>query len=97
MGEIHFTRAAQTDIAEIEEYSAAHFGTDATIAYLTDLADTLRQLSGQPEIGARCGYLGRGIRSWRCRSHRIYYVRNGKDITVQRVLHYARNVSRDLI
>lgn len=97
MGEASFTVAAQNDFAEIEIHSAAHFGPTATADYLEALRSAVTKLLGQPGIGTPRDDLDHGIRSFRCGSHRLYYQVKEQGILIVRVLHYARNVNRDML
>jgi len=97
MGDASFTDEARNDLAEIETYSALHFGGEATANYLEAIRSAAVKLLRQPGIGTRREDLDRGIRSYRCGSHRIFYQANRRGILIVRVLHYARNVNREMI
>jgi toxin ParE1/3/4 len=97
MPDVRLTDAAAGDVEEIERYSASEFGPALTVEYLQGLADALRRLSHHPGIGIGRDDLRSGTRSLRYRSHRIYYRPVKDGVVVQRVLHQARQVRRDMM
>lgn len=97
MAELSLGKAAAKDIEDIAAYSAAHFGAVATVDYLAGLREAFQRLLDQPGVGARRDDLAAGIRSLRFRSHRIYYCSDLKGTRIIRVLHYARQVRRDVM
>ena len=56
-----------------------------------------RRLCDHPGIGTTRDDLVPGARSLRYRSHRVYYRPAKGGVVIQRVLHYARQVRRDMI
>lgn len=94
--DIRLTSIAVRDINEIEEYSAAEFGSTLTTEYLEGLHEAFARLRDQPGIGIMRDDLRPGTRSLRYRSHRIYYRPMPGGIVIQRVLHYARQVRREM-
>ena len=97
MGRIHLTRTAARDIEELKQFSLAEFGAALTADYLGGLRETLVRLCDHPGIGTARDDLRDGTRSLRYRSHRIYYRPAPEALVIQRVLHYARMVRRDMI
>jgi plasmid stabilization system protein ParE len=97
MSDIRLTKAAAQDIEGIEQYSVAEFGVSLTADYLSGLSEALARLRDYPGAGVMRGDLWPGTRSLRYRSHRIYYRAASGEIVIQRVLHYARMVRREMI
>ena len=97
MRDIRLTKAAERDIVDIEGFGAAEFGSAATFEYLTGLRDAMARLRDFPGLGVPRDDLKPDVRSLRYASHRIYYRPMSKGILVQRVLHYARQVRREMI
>jgi toxin ParE1/3/4 len=97
MGDIRLTSAAARDIEEIERFSAAEFGPSLTADYLAGLRGSFAHLRDYPGMGVMRDDLRPGTRSRRYRSHRIYYRPMPDGILIQRVLHYARQVRREMI
>ena len=97
MPDIRLSKAAESDIRELERYSADAFGSAKTAEYLQGLRDTFVQLRDYPGLGVSRDDLRTDTRSLRYASHRIYYRPVPDGILVQRVLHYARQVRREMI
>ena len=95
--DLRFTSAAARDIEELEQYSAAEFGSSATAEYLTGLHEALARLRDYPGMGVLRHDLRPDTRSFRYLSHRIYYRPMPGGILIQRVLHYARQVRREML
>ena len=96
-GNIRLTRAAARDIEEIEQFSAVEFGSSQTADYLDGLRDAFVRLRDYPGMGIVRDDLRPETRSLQYRSHRIYYRPMPGGILVQRVLHHARQVRREMI
>jgi len=90
---LRFRAIAQTDLAEIDTFSAERFGRDVADMYASGLIEAFSQIATFPRSGpARTDY-GLHIRSKVYRSHRIIYVidRHG-DVEIYRVVHHSRDV-----
>lgn len=96
MRDVRLTEAASRDINEIEQYSAAEFGPEQTAEYLVGLLEALARLRDFPDLGVVRDDLRPDTRSLRYQSHRIYYRPMPGGIVIQRVLHYARQVRREM-
>ncbi|MFA9201480.1 MAG: type II toxin-antitoxin system RelE/ParE family toxin [Cypionkella sp.] len=97
MRDLRLTRAAERDVREIEQFSFTEFGSAATVEYLAGLRETLARLRDFPGMGTPRDDLKPEVRSLRYKSHRIYYRPVPGGILIQRVLHYARQVRREMI
>ena len=95
--DVRFTKAAARDIEELEQYSAAEFGSSVTAEYLGGLHEAFARLRDFPGMGIPRDDLRPESRALRYRSHRIYYRPMPGGILIQRVLHYARQVRREMI
>jgi len=95
--DVRFTRAAARDIQELEQYSATEFGSSATAEYLGGLHEAFVRLRDFPGMGVARDDLRPDTRALRYSSHRIYYRPMPGGILIQRVLHYARQVRREMI
>lgn len=96
MGDVRLTRAAAQDINDIEHRSAVEFGSAQTVEYLSGLHEAFARLGQYPGIGIVRHDLRPDTRSLSYRSHRIYYRPMPGGILIQRVLHYARQVRREM-
>jgi len=97
MKRIFLTEAAVRDIEELDRYGATEFGSAKADEYMNGLRESLRRLRDYPGLGIARDDLRPETRSLRYRSHRIYYRPEPRGILIQRVLHYARMVRRDMI
>ena len=97
MRDIRLSRAAERDIDDIERFSAAELGSTATAGYLIGLHEAFARLRDFPGMGILRDDLRPETRSLRYQSHRIYYRPMPGGILIQRVLHYARQVRREMI
>ena len=96
MAELRYSIAAQSDLAEIEEYGARQFGPDAAEAYARDIVRALNLLVRYPySAPARPDY-GDGIRSKLVREHLILHKIDAEGVFVVRVLHHSRDIARQL-
>lgn len=84
--------AARDDIREIRAFSKAAFGAHVARDYLDGLSAMFDLIEARPRTGAPEPELGEGMRSFRYRSHRIYYRLEQDDVLVVRILHQARDV-----
>lgn len=92
MTRLRTTQAARADIRGIETYSKAAFGSQAAREYLAGLSAIFDLLEARPQAGARDRAF-EDMRSFRYRSHRIYYRLDGDLLLVVRILHHARDVA----
>lgn len=85
--------AAREDIRDIRAYSKGRFGARVARDYLEGLSAAFGRLAARPHAGVSESALAIGMRSIVYRSHRIYYLLEGDDLLVVRILHHARDVS----
>jgi len=97
MARVLYTRSAETDLLEAWLFIAEEdpVAADRVLDAIDVEASTL---SLQPLMGRARPELGEGVRSWPTSTpYVLFYVSEGEDITVLRVLHHARDVQRDVI
>lgn len=92
MARLRTALAARQDIAEVRRVSKERFGAAAARDYLLGLSKTFDLIGERPRAGTAEPDLGATMRSFRYSAHRIYYLVQGDDILVVRVLHQARDV-----
>lgn len=93
--DVRFRSKADQDIEDITRYSRAEFGNDVARAYLDSFDEVWFLLREHPKIGAEFGRRGRKIiRSYACRSHRIFYTVEARCIWIVRILHQSRDYER---
>lgn len=91
MTKLRTAQAARDDIRDIRRFSKSTFGVRVARDYLGGLIDVFNLIEANPRIGALDSELGENIRSFGYRSHRIYYVLEGDDVLVVRILHQSRD------
>ena len=88
--------AARADLIEIRTFSVEMFDQEIADAYLRGFADTFEFLAEHPFAGTAQPALGKGLRSFTYRKHRIFYSVANDTVLIVRVVHHARNARRAL-
>ena len=91
---LELSRAAESDLADIRDYTIAHYDVEQAIAYLDAVEQALRRIMDYPESGVKYPGIEPAIRSVPCGSHRIYYDVTGDVVRIQRVLHKAMEAEK---
>ncbi len=90
-----FSPAAEIDLADIWDYSAATWGPDQADRYTDEIEETCEQLaSGQKRgrpVDVRSGYL-----KYATGSHMLYFRDLGSTLEIIRILHQHQDVSLNL-
>jgi plasmid stabilization system protein ParE len=97
MARVLYTRSAETDLLEAWLFIAEEdpVAADRVLDAIDVEANTL---SSQPLMRRARPELGEGVRSRPTSTpYVLFYVSEGEDITVLRVLHHARDVQRDVL
>jgi toxin ParE1/3/4 len=84
---VQFTDRARSDLRSIVTYSKRKFGSQQAAIYVTQLKELVRLLSDTPGMGKKRDELAHGLRSFPFQSHVLYYIIQGKQFIVIRVLH----------
>jgi toxin ParE1/3/4 len=87
VAKFHFSRRAETDAADIDEYTYRTWGEEQAVAYLNELENCCRLLAGNPKIGHACDEVRSGLRRMECGRHVIFYRKDRGGIVVVRILH----------
>ena len=90
---VRFREAALADLDRIFEFSFVQFGLDTALAYRAGFDHVLALLERNPAIGPVSDIVGRSVRSFGYKSHRIYYRIEGEDVVVARILHSAQDAA----
>lgn len=93
---LELSRQAESDLADIRDYSVEQFGLARAISYLDAIETAFRRIMTYPEMGGVHGKIEPPVRSLACHRHRIFYVIERDAIVVQRILHGAMDVDRHL-
>ena len=96
MAEVHLSRAAYADLAEIDTYGVAQFGEGAADAYQDGLDRAFTRLAEFPESGEARPEYGTGLRCLVYASHRIFYLFDNGVVRIVRGLHHSRDVQQHI-
>ncbi len=93
---LELSRRAESDLADIRDYSIEQFGVARAIAYLDAIETAFRLIMDYPEIGGVQPKVAPPVRAYAVQRHRVFYSVEGDVVLVQRVLHSAMDVGRHL-
>ena len=96
MVDVVLTRLARADLAEIDRYTFAQYGTEAADRYTRGFATAFDLLARHPQAGATRPDLGDGMRCLVHHRHRVFYACDDQRVVVIRVLHHARDARSQL-
>jgi plasmid stabilization system protein ParE len=95
MSRIRFTSSAEADLLELW-LNIAEENLVAADESLDSIQATVSLLGTQPEMGRTRPELADGLRSFPTRTpYIIFYVPDGDDLLVVRVLHHARDIAAE--
>ena len=83
--------AADEDIAGIEVYGTVTFGRQQAAQYVDDLFATLDVIATVPRIARERSEIRSRARLYPFRAHNIFYVVDGRDILILRVLGHRQD------
>ena len=93
MRKVQFSESATQDLDEIAKY-IARSNSDAALRLVQRVQETCDRLAEAPGIGVSRDELQSSLRCFPVGRYVVYYLPIGEGITVVRVLHGARDVSR---
>lgn len=93
---LSFSSQARVDIENFRDFGLGKFGTSVAAAYVDDVRQAALAIRERPSVGRNDDDLSRGMRSVRCRSHRIYDQVEGESVLTVRLLHRAQDAERAL-
>ena len=96
MPDLHISRRAASDLAEIADYTIAEFGIEQARKYRDLLHSCFQSLLDNPSLGRRAEELAPGLRRIRQQAHVIFYRPAGGTILIVRVLHHSRDFGQYL-
>ena len=96
MADVHLSPRAETDLAEIADYTIETFGVGQARRYRDDLDACFRNLARNPRLGRSVEWLAPGLRRFEHRSHVVFYAEHGGGVLIVRVLHVRMDVARHL-
>jgi toxin ParE1/3/4 len=96
MAELDLSPAARADLVEIRKFSIEQFGAPVADAYFLGFGEAFALLRSHPLAGQAQPTLGRDIRCFTHRKHRIFYRVEAELVLIVRIIHHARNARREL-
>lgn len=94
---VRLTPAAEVDLTEIDAYGVEQFGEEIADAYTRRIYQVFDLLRRHPLAGQEEADLGKGIRRFTHRNHRIFYRVDDDLVLIVRIIHHARDMKRDLL
>lgn len=96
MAEVEFSNAAETDLVEIDEFSASRFGEAVAEAYMHGFDEAFGLLRDFPFSAPLNSDLGEDIRCLVHRQHRIFYRCEEDLVLIIRIVHHAMDARHAL-
>lgn len=96
MAELDLSPAARADLVEIRRYSIEQFGAVVADAYFLGFEEAFAILRRHPLAGSQQPALGKSLRCYTHRKHRIFYIVEAELVLIVRIIHHARNARREL-
>lgn len=93
---LHISEPAEIDYLDALRNSVESWGRDRAAKYKSGLDATMDRLLEYPEIRHQVGDLFDGGRRVRVEHHWMYYTFTHRVVTIHRILHERRHLSRDL-
>lgn len=96
MVKLTLSRKAETDLAEIADYTIGEFGVEQARRYRDGLEGCFNSLCDNPFLGRSAEELAPKLRRIRQQAHTIFYLPSSDQILIVRVLHHSRDFQRHL-
>jgi plasmid stabilization system protein ParE len=98
MAQLNVSAAARSDIRAIIDYLEQHAGRRIALRFALEFDAMFDRIAEMPGIGSPRAMLGDGVRMAMVAPYLIFYeTGSAGDVRVLRVLHWHRNITRDLI
>jgi toxin ParE1/3/4 len=88
--------AAENDLDDIYDFTAANFGDEKAVEYLLGLESLFCALAAQLLLGRMRPEVRDGLRSISYVSHIVFYRHQASSVKIVRVLHASRDLSRHI-
>jgi len=96
MSEYRLSSRAESDLAEIADYTIERFGIEQARRYRDELESCIQTLAANPMIGRSADELGSKLRRYEHQSHIVFYLPSDQGVFVVRVLHQRMDYARHL-
>ena len=96
MADLHLSKRAASDLAEIADYTISEFGTDQARLYRDQLRACFLSLLDNPQLGRSAEEVAPGLRRIRQQAHIVFYKYAQNELLIVRVLHHGMDFERHL-
>ncbi len=94
MGQYRLSKRADSDIAEIADYTIRQFGIKQARRYRDGLEKIFRRLAEYPNSGRSAGHLAPRLSRMNFESHVIFFLHDEAGVLIARVLHQSMAFTR---
>ena len=91
MADFHLTSRAESDLAEIADYTIETFGIEQARRYRDALEICFQAIADNPSLGREADKLAPKLRRHQHKSHVVFYLPETKGVLIVRVLHENRD------
>ena len=96
MADYRLTSLAETDLAEIADYTIDTLGIEQARRYRDALETCFRNLAANPRLGRNAQDLAPDLRRFEHRSHVVFYLQRDPGVLIVRILHASMDAPRHL-
>lgn len=96
MGSYWTSVETDQDLDDISEYTELNWGKGQALEYIDSLIQCFEKLAGSPALGREVLELYPGLRRYNYKAHSIFYILDGDDIMIVRVLGKMQDFLRHL-
>ncbi len=96
MGNFRLTSSAESDLAEIADYTIETFGIEQARRYRDTLETCFQTIADNPKIGRSADQLAPELRRYKHQSHVVFYMPEGQGALIVHVLHESRDFEQHL-
>ena len=89
MGKLRLAVQAERDLEGIAQYSIETWGSARAARYMADLRSCCQRIADRPLLGRSCDRILSGLRRIEQGRHSIFYIVQGRDVLVVRILHQS--------
>ena len=91
MGNYRLTSCAESDLAEIADYTIGNFGIEQARRYRDALETCFQTIADNPKLGREADKLAPKLRRHQHKSHVVFYLAEKKGVLIVRLLHENRD------
>ena len=91
MGDYRLTSSAESDLAEIADFTIENFGIEQARRYRDALEACFHTIADNPKLGREADEIAPMLRRHQHKSHVVFYLPENNDVLIVRVLHENRD------